>query len=52
MRQKTVITKSDRSLLQSASDIAMGISYYNVWQAVITKCIRYYKARNLWQNET
>ena len=41
-----VITKCDRSLLQSASDITKCVWYYKVWQTVITKCVSYYK---VWQ---
>ena len=46
MRQKNsyykVITKCDRSLLQSASGISKCVRYYKVWQTVITKDFSYY----------
>ena len=53
-----VITKSGRSLLQSASDITdcgrlikKCVKYYKVRQTVITKCVRYYKVRQLLQSK-
>ena len=45
MRQKTVITVCDRSLLQSASGITK-------WQKFITKCVRYYKVSEALQSVT
>ena len=44
MQSQAVIKKWDRNqLLQS---------YYKVWQKFITKCVRYYKVRQLLQSET